>query len=300
MDILTDMNQITINKIVLTLLLMLLIVAGLNTQINEQMLQLHDETTKRAVISFGIAKGINAVISLIQGTELSLTPAGLGMTFSIGEFLDPLNDMVERFSWIMLLSSASLVIQKFIMSFSALAWIKSALVATAAFAAASLWIGGLQKAMFFSITARFLLILTILRFGVFGIVYMETLSFDTLMAPQYSEATKQLQQTEHKLKAIEQSEQPKFNSRPDSIFDFNYVEEKYNQAIKAFNIRSQLEAISGQIEEAYDQMINLIAIFVLQTILLPLLFGWIFVMLIKWAFSGRFDTSGIYKTVTTN
>jgi hypothetical protein len=294
------MNQTTVKKIALTLVLLLLIIAGLNTQINEQILQLHDETTKRAVISFGIAKGINAVISLIQGTELSLTPAGLGMTFSVGEFLDPLNDMVERFSWIMLLSSASLVIQKFIMSFSALAWIKSVLVATAAFGVIALWIGKLQKAVIFSITARLLLIMVVLRFGVFGIVYMETLSFDTLMAPQYSVATQQLQQTEHKLKTIEQNEQPKFNTKPDGIFDFNYVEEKYDQVIRAFNVRSQLEAISGQIEEAYNQMINLIAIFVFQTILLPLLFSWIFIMLIKWTFSGRFDASGIYKTVISN
>ena len=129
---------------------------------------------------------------------------------------------------------------------------------------------------------------------------METLSFDTLMAPQYSVATQQLQQTEHKLKTIEQNEQPKFNTKPDGIFDFNYVEEKYDQVIRAFNVRSQLEAISGQIEEAYNQMINLIAIFVFQTILLPLLFSWIFIMLIKWTFSGRFDASGIYKTVISN
>ncbi len=72
-----------------------------------------EESLTEAVIVFGVAKGLNAAISLAQGTEIS--PPGL--TITIGEVLDPINDLVEQFSWIMLASITSLGIQKILMNF---------------------------------------------------------------------------------------------------------------------------------------------------------------------------------------
>jgi len=61
---------------------------------------------------FATAKALNGVISLVQGTEVGPP----GVTISIGEILDPINDLVERFSWIMLASLTSLGIQKILMN----------------------------------------------------------------------------------------------------------------------------------------------------------------------------------------
>ncbi len=285
-------------KILFTLVLAFLIFLGATAQIDTQAVSIHDDTTERAFFTFAIAKAINAVISLIQGTELSFAPVGVGLTFSVGELLDPLNDMVERFSWIMLLSSASLVIQKFIIAFSSLFWIKAALIGVSVFAMLSLWVKKLQAPAFFSVTLRTLLVLLILRFGILGIVYIEALSFNTLMAPQYTEATLQLQQTEKKLKAIELNEQPQASRKSDSILD--YAEEKYDQAVRAINIRSQLEALSHNIDEAQNQMVNLVAMFVLHTILLPLLFSWLFIVLIRWTFNKKFDIRSLSNRKKSN
>ena len=51
-------------------------------------------------------------------------PAGVGVTLSIGELLDPFNDMVERFSWVMLLTSVSLGIQKILLIFGGKLFLK--------------------------------------------------------------------------------------------------------------------------------------------------------------------------------
>lgn len=82
-------------------------------------MQLQEKFLSKAMVAFGLAKGLNAVISLLQGTELSLTPVGIGINLSIGEVLDPFNDMVERFLWVMLLYSVSLGIQKIVLMISA-------------------------------------------------------------------------------------------------------------------------------------------------------------------------------------
>ena len=47
-----------------------------------------------AGLIYGTARGINALVSVLQGTEVNV----LVMTFSIGEVLDPVNDLIERFS----------------------------------------------------------------------------------------------------------------------------------------------------------------------------------------------------------
>lgn len=66
---------------------------------------------KRAVASFATARALNAVISVVQGTEFSVQPLGIGVTLTPGQMLDPLNDLVERFSDLMLVASVAFGVQ---------------------------------------------------------------------------------------------------------------------------------------------------------------------------------------------
>lgn len=66
-----------------------------------------DEAAERALQAFAVARGINAVISVIQDVEIGFT-FGLAATLSPGEILDPVNDLIERFSLVMLVASALL------------------------------------------------------------------------------------------------------------------------------------------------------------------------------------------------
>jgi hypothetical protein len=70
-----------------------------------------EQTMTRAQYTFAAARDINALVSMIQGTAIAVSPAGVGLTLSIGEALDPVNDLIERFSWIMLVSTVSLGLQ---------------------------------------------------------------------------------------------------------------------------------------------------------------------------------------------
>ena len=64
-----------------------------------------------AGIIYGTARGINALVSALQGTELDMWL----VTFSIGELLDPVNDVIERFSGVMTVAVTSLVIQQLLL-----------------------------------------------------------------------------------------------------------------------------------------------------------------------------------------
>ena len=67
-----------------------------------------EDGIKRALATYAIARGLNGVISVAQGTEVAVEPVGVGVTFTPGQILDPINDLIERFSWIVLASSVSL------------------------------------------------------------------------------------------------------------------------------------------------------------------------------------------------
>ena len=60
---------------------------------------------------YATARGINALVSVLQGTEMN----ALVLTFTVGELLDPINDLIERFSGIMMLALGSLALQKILL-----------------------------------------------------------------------------------------------------------------------------------------------------------------------------------------
>ncbi|MDP3354652.1 MAG: hypothetical protein Q8M51_02155, partial [Polaromonas sp.] len=75
-----------------------------------------DAGLKRALVSFASARVLNAAISVAQGTEALVQPFGFGVTLAPGQVLDPVNDLVEQFSKLMLAASVVFGIQKVLIS----------------------------------------------------------------------------------------------------------------------------------------------------------------------------------------
>ena len=55
---------------------------------------------------YATARGINALVSLLQGTEVN----AFLLTFTVGELLDPVNDLIERFSAVMMVALGALAL----------------------------------------------------------------------------------------------------------------------------------------------------------------------------------------------
>ena len=90
-----------------------------------------DAGLKRALISFATARALNAVISVVQGTEVAVQPAGVGINFAPGQILDPVNDLVEQFGQLMLVASVAFGVEKVLISMGAHWAISSLLTVTA-------------------------------------------------------------------------------------------------------------------------------------------------------------------------
>ena len=113
-----NLKEANPKRITLSLFFILALIFSLNQTLDDSSKHYVDNAFNRALISFGVAKTLNGVISVAQGTEVAIQPAGVGVNFAPGQILDPINDLVERFSWVMLASSTSLGIQKIFLTMS--------------------------------------------------------------------------------------------------------------------------------------------------------------------------------------
>jgi len=80
-------------------------------KIDEVSIQYYDQAFERASIAFVVARTLNAIISVAQ--SLTVTPV-IG-ELSLGEILDPINDMIERFSLVMLIVTIVIGVQKLLL-----------------------------------------------------------------------------------------------------------------------------------------------------------------------------------------
>ncbi|OQY39447.1 MAG: hypothetical protein B6229_03755 [Spirochaetaceae bacterium 4572_7] len=79
----------------------------LTFQLDETVEKHLEELALKSGASYAVTRGLNSVISVLQESDLNL---GLS-TIAVGQVLDPINDLVEKTSSILLLSTISLVLQ---------------------------------------------------------------------------------------------------------------------------------------------------------------------------------------------
>ncbi len=259
-------------KILLPLIL-IISSALISTQaLDTQGQQYTDDSLKRALLTFGVARGLNGVLSVAQGTEIALQPAGVGVTFTPGQILDPLNDMVERFSWVMLMSSASIGIQKTLLSISAWHWFSGATLALIGIALLSLWWPRAEGHPLKNTLIKLALVATVLRLSVPMIAITNEWIYQEFLAPQYEEASLQLQQTTDDIGRVNQQAHSSLPPKAANSSIFDSARHLYDSATQGIDVDAKLEQYKAAAANASEYLINLIVVFLFQTVIFPLLF----------------------------
>ncbi|MDW7646378.1 MAG: hypothetical protein SCI25_15220 [Desulfuromonadales bacterium] len=238
-----------------------------------------DEALVRAGGSYVIARAINAVISVVQESELMVQPAGVGVTLALGQALDPLNDLVERFSWVMLACLASLGIQKVLVEISPWLSIQVLLVGSLVFFLASLWSPGRFAANFARLGKALLLVVLLVRFCVPAMAWINHAAYSAVLEQRYDETIHEVKRDLEVLQAAVPDEAVGAVSSPEMPAGWlektrQALSQAAEQSLSALDFRQRLEAIKRVTTGIFDQLIQLVVIFVLNTILLPLFFLW--------------------------
>jgi hypothetical protein len=143
-------------RILISLLLAIILIANWIPQIDSRAQSYLTDTIASNAAVFGIVRSLNAAISVVQTAEVGVGIASIGP----GEALDPVNDLVERFSGILLFTLTALGIAQVFLLFTTSMAMKIVFSAVVGVAVLNLWWSDNAAA----IIMRVLLALLILRF----------------------------------------------------------------------------------------------------------------------------------------
>ncbi len=275
---------------VLSVLAVLAAVAALSGLIDDAGRRYASEAFSRALITFAVARTLNGVISVAQGTEVAIEPGGVGVNFTVGQVLDPINDLVERFSAVMLIATSSLGLQNILLRMTMWWGTTLALVLAVLFALAVLWWPKLDDSRLKPVALRVLLVAVFLRFAVPILVIGSNVVFDTFLAAEQAAASQALDATRSEIEQINEGvATPQSEANADADADADAEDQSVierlgsmlNSSLDAINISDRLERLRDRVSNVSEHIINLIVIFLLQTIILPLVFLWLFIELLK-------------------
>ncbi|HEX7037970.1 MAG TPA: hypothetical protein VF210_19545 [Pseudomonadales bacterium] len=273
------------SRAVASLLVALLVALSWSQALDRTALDDTGVTLQRALLTFAAARGLNAVISVAQGTELAVQPVGVGVTLTVGEVLDPLNDLVEQFSQLALLASVSLGTQMLLAEVVGNAWMNGLLSAAAAAYLIVLWwpgAGRLRPVLF-----RVLTLAAFTRF-LFVLVALTTAWIDqAVLAERQEAALNRLEITQQHIEELQEAP-PETLPAPDSeISLLERLNRFFDDQRQALDIRAELDALTERVEQTIEELVNLLVVFTVQTILVPvaalLAAYWLFLWLWRWS-----------------
>ncbi len=289
-----------VTSLVLILLLLGILMPPVRTVVFENLLVTQadraateqvEATLGRALASFALARVTNGVISVIQESEVAVSPAGIGLNLALGQILDPLNDLVERFSWVMLVALTSLGIQRFLIEISP--WLAIELLGSLAllFWLAGLWVNRWVRIDLASLGKKLVLLAIVIRFAVPLTAALNQASYNYFLADRYTAASGSLAESNNELQQVEiVSESTDDQSRWQQFFS---QLKKTEQAIDFARIGNWLKQRSTKM---IDSFLDLLVVFLLNTVILPIAFLWGIFRLFK-ALTGTPLLPGIERTV---
>ncbi len=221
-----------------------------------------DSGLKRALVTFGTARALNALISVAQGTDVAIEPAGIGVKFAPGEILDPINDLVEKFSALMLFASISFGIQKILISLGG-HWLVSAVLSAAVVVWSILHISGRHIPEWCS---KLLAITLLLRFAVPLVTVGSNVLFDHFLVKDYVQSQALLESGATQAKNLKN-----LDATPSENLG---IQDRLKALMPNINVKEPLQHFKDVAEQWTEKMITLMVVFLLQTLIFPLLMLW--------------------------
>lgn len=250
-----------------------LVICAWYSRLDTNATQLADDGLKRALVSFATARTLNAVISVAQGTEVAVQPAGVGLTFTPGQVLDPLNDLVEQFSNLMLIASVSFGVQKVLISIGTY-WLIPWLLSITA----GIWaIFYLRQQPASAWLTRVLMILLLIRFAIPVVTVSTDALFQKFMFTDYASSQQAITRASGDLGKLS-------TPIPQPQAKKSVLDRLTGWWSENMDVKLRYEQLKQTAEQAIEHIVRLMVIFLLQTLLFPLLLLWLLYGLARRAF----------------
>lgn len=242
-----------------------------------------DGSLKQAFIAYAVARSANAVVSVLQTIHF------LGLGF--GEALDPVNDLVERFASVMELAIGSLFIQKMLLAITSSWLFKLALTLSGGLLIMSLYVRIGLSSLFIS---RAFISLVFIRFGISVVVVLngmvaasfvnDKIDLDVAAIEKMAKSETIPELPEPPVDEASPETKPPIDTAPQ---DPEPVKQGWFGKVKELGLKAigngisiakenykkyNPKAMKENLEKTIPQMLNTMALFLLKSLILPLVF----------------------------
>ncbi len=222
-----------------------------------------DAGLKRALVSFASARTLNGLLSVVQAAQVDIQPAGIGVTLSPGQLLAPVNELVRHFADLMLLACIAFGVQKVLISISGY-WMVSAALTVVALAWGAFQVRRGCSPRWLS---RALVVVLMLRFAMpLALLATDALSQKFLEA-DYAAAQSAIDATNAEASKTKAAE-------PQASDDKSWLPKLPNWIPSLQEVKDRFARMKLAVEQSTEHIVKLMVVFLLQTLLLPLLLVW--------------------------
>ena len=221
----------------------------------------------RAVATFATARALHAALSVAAGTQIAVEPGGVGAVFAPGQALRPVTELLEQFSTLMLAACIALGVQLLMLKLGAHVVVS---VAVSLAVAAWAWLRSRQNTPAASAAGRRLapvvVFLLLLRFAMPLMALGNEAVYRVFLQDEYTQA-------QARIARPDEAATPQAAKRPEGFWTTmkDLFERGKATVDQARDSVQQMQLAAGR---AVDHMLRLLAVFVLQVLVLPLLFFW--------------------------
>ncbi len=231
----------------------------------------NDAITK-AGVAYATCRVLNASVSIIKESTLQLEPAGVGVSLAVGQALDPIDDMTERLSDVLVTAITSLGVQKlaYEICVSLAPLMLSMLLAAMSIL---IWFENETILSLQGTAVRFLLLIVIARLCLPISSVANEFVYDHFFADQISNAKDELALGSGELDRLRDFSLPNIDGVLGTIENSaSFLSQKATEFEKA------MAAITGNMGAIVQNLLQLtflyVGIFLIQVIILPLLSFW--------------------------
>jgi len=275
-DILKMKEKIIKSSIGITVAILLLFSSGLRIPFLDKTTDVYfREAISKAGIAYATCRVINASVSIIKDSNLQLEPAGVGTSLAIGQALDPIDDMTERLSDVLVTAIASLGIQKLIYEMS-VSLVPPVLSILLVILSVLLWFKNQRIRYLQKFIIRFSVIIIIARFCLPVSSVANEFIHQHFFAVQISEARENLALSTADLDKLKEYSLPEVDGILNTISKSSSFLKQ-----KSMELKNALVTTVSNMGDIVENLLTLtflyVGIFLIQVIILPLTVFWIFV-----------------------
>ncbi|QLK49303.1 hypothetical protein DR996_30810 [Vibrio owensii] len=261
----------TTKKVIYSLIIIVLMIIASSAELDNMAHEAIDDSLGSAIVTFGTASLLDSLISMFKSVELSVIGVA---SFDIGQLLNSISDMLDLFKHTMALALASLSLQKFLLVTMSSSLFNFLVVMSAGALLSTLWVSSLKR--YKTKATQIFKALLIVRFSVIVSVSLslgaDYLFIDKSIKENESQATELSASISQQMEVLTSLPEEVMANEDEGGFISGMSKTWNNVKSAVSGPKDIIVSVMKSIDNAMIKFINLMMLFVLKTIILPIVF----------------------------